>query len=82
MKKLVDWFKESDRWKHLLGGYAIGVGSDDVYCAIYAGGLVGCAMEYKDKAWGGDWDWIDAVLTLLGSILGFGTKIVVKWIVL
>ena len=71
---IIDWFKESNRWKHLLGGVAVGAGSDDWYCAIYAGAGIGAAMEFKDYQWGGKPDWIDAALTLAGSLVGYGIR--------
>lgn len=72
--KIISWLKASNRWKHLAGAYAIGVGSDDAYCAAYCGFLVTSAMEYKDYAWGGRWDWIDWSLTIAGVALGFATR--------
>lgn len=74
MKKLVDWFKESNRWKHLLGGMLIGLGANDWYCAAYTGTGVGAAMEFKDRQWGGKWDWADLGLTFAGSMIGHGIR--------
>lgn len=71
MKKIVEWIKKSNRWKHLLGGFIIGIISDDAYCAALAGGGVASALEYKDRSWGGSWDWIDWGLTLAGVMVGF-----------
>ena len=30
----------------------------------------GLAAEYKDKAWGGKWDWYDLLADALGTIAG------------
>lgn len=76
--KAIAWIKESNRWKHLLGGYAIGAGSDDAYCAAYCGVLVASALEYKDKAHGDKWDWTDWSLTLAGVALGYATRKVIQ----
>jgi hypothetical protein len=27
-------------------------------------------MEYKDRAWGGRWDWLDLIATLMGGLIG------------
>lgn len=70
MKKLLKWLKESNRLKHLSGGIIIGFGADDNYCAAYAGIGVASALEFKDRAWGGKWDWIDWSLTVAGVIIG------------
>lgn len=81
IKKFKNWLKESNRWKHLIGGYAIGLGADGLYCAAYAGIGVASALEFKDTQWGGKWDWIDWGLTVLGVSLGFGTRILLVAIV-
>ena len=68
--KALDWLKQSNRLKHLLGGVAIGLFADGWYCALYAGIGVGAAMELKDKLWGGKPDWIDLALTAAGAAIG------------
>lgn len=70
MKKILNWFKESNRYKHLIGGIVIGMCALSWYNAIYASAGVGLAMEYKDKAHGGDFDIVDAGLTFAGGIIG------------
>lgn len=70
MKKIINWLKQSNRGKHLIGGIAIGTGADSVYCAAYAGIGVASALELKDKLWGGKWDWIDWSLTVAGVVIG------------
>ena len=49
MKKLIEWIKQSNRWKHLAGGYLIGLCADTNYCAAYASVIAGACLEYKDK---------------------------------
>jgi hypothetical protein len=71
------WFKESNRWKHLLGGFGIGLFSNCWYCAAYAGAGVGGAMELKDKLYGNKFDWIDLSLTFGGSLLGYFVRTLV-----
>ncbi len=61
----MSWITKSNRLKHFL--YAIP-------CALFlsilfVGGLA-AGMEYKDKAWGGAWDWLDFIATILGGIVG------------
>ena len=65
IKKLVVWLRESNRGKHLCGGFVLGL-LLTVLCAL------GCAggMEFKDRQWGGRWDWTDFALTVLGGIIG------------
>lgn len=77
MKKFIEWLKSSNRWKHLLGGFGIGVCSTGWYCAVYAGTLIAGALEFKDKAHGGKWDWIDFGLTVGGAVLGHITRLII-----
>lgn len=68
---MITWLRESNRWKHLVGGYVIGLASSDAWCATLSGVGIASALEYKDKAWGGKWDWIDWALTVTGVMVGF-----------
>lgn len=77
MKKLIEWIKQSNRWKHLTGGYLIGLCADTNYCAAYASVIAGACLEYKDKATGGKWDWIDFGLTVGGAVLGRVTRLII-----
>ncbi len=54
MNQFINNFKESNRNKHFL--YAIPIGLIlTILCVIG----VAAGMEFKDKAWGGKWDWKD-----------------------
>lgn len=77
MKKLFTWLKESNRYKHLLGGIAIGAFANSLYCAAYAGVGVATALELKDKLWGGKFDFVDLSLTLSGVAIGYGVRIMI-----
>lgn len=59
------WLKESNRTKHLL--YAIPIGFIGTILAV-----LGCAfgMEFKDKQWGGKFDWLDIAATMIGGAIG------------
>lgn len=62
---LPKWLRESNRPKHLV--YALP-------CGLLGGPLfvlgLALGMEYKDKAWGGKFDWLDILATLIGGIPG------------
>ena len=77
MRKLFKWLKESNRYKHLLGGIAIGAFANSLYCAAYAGVGVATALEVKDKMWGGKVDFIELSLTLAGVAIGYGVRIMI-----
>lgn len=70
MKRLADWLRESHRGLHLLGGALIGLCADSHYGAAYAAVLTAAALEFKDRAWGGRWDWTDFALTVAGAAAG------------
>lgn len=59
------WLKESNRPKHLL--YAIPIGL--VFTILT---VLGCAfgMEFKDKQYGGKFDWLDIIATMIGGLIG------------
>lgn len=69
MRKILTWLKQSNRYKHLIGGLLIGAFADSDYCAAYAGVGVAASLELKDKLWGGKWDWIDLAITVLGVVI-------------
>lgn len=79
-KKVINWFKASNRWKHLLGGIIIGAGANSIYCAAYAGIGIASALELKDKLYNENdptvgWDWIDWTITIIGVALGYLIRI-------
>ena len=61
----MNWLKESNRTKHLL--YVIPIGFVFTILAV-----LGCAfgMEFKDKQWGGKFDWLDIAATMIGGAIG------------
>ena len=66
----MNWFLESNRWKHFV--YAIPVGY--VFTILCVLGLA-TGMEFKDKLWGGKYDWIDWLATMLGGLIGQALQI-------
>ena len=70
------WLTESNRLKHFL--YAIPIGFIlTILCVIG----VASGMEFKDKCWGGKWDWLDWVATVLGGLVGQGLQVLIIWLV-
>lgn len=70
MKKLINWWKASNRWKHFL--FAIPLGA--VCGAPFATG-VGLGMEVKDHLCGGRADFVDFLLTAVGGVIGHGVML-------
>lgn len=58
-------FTDKTRWQHF--GYAIPIGL--VFTILCVLG-VASGMEFKDKKWGGKWDWSDWTCTMLGGAAG------------
>lgn len=70
MKKVIAWLKASNRFKHIAGGVFVGLLAYNYACSFYAAVIAASCLEYKDRAWGGKWDWIDWGLTVGGSLVG------------
>ena len=69
MNKILSFLKQSNRYKHLLGGLFVGFLSLGLWSAIYSTIVAASCLELKDKLHGGKWDWIDWTLTVLGGII-------------
>lgn len=74
LKKTLNWLSQSNRYKHLLGGFVLGSLCSSPYCALLCGFSVAGALEFKDIQWGGKWDWIDWLLTIGGVSIGYTIK--------
>ena len=59
------WLTESNRLKHFL--YAIPIGLIFTILCVLG---VASGMEFKDRAHGGSWDWLDWLATMLGGLVG------------
>lgn len=71
------WLRESNRLKHL--SYAIPCGI--LGTILFVAGLA-LGMEFKDKQWGGKWDWLDIAATLIGGIIGQLIQILIITLIL
>lgn len=65
---------ESNRPKHFL--YAIPVAL--VGTILMAIG-VAVGMEWKDRQWGGKFDWLDLIATVAGGLVGQGIQLFIIW---
>lgn len=59
------WLTESNRQKHFL--YAIPVGFLFTILCVLG---VASGLEFKDKQYGNQWDWLDWSATMLGGLIG------------
>ena len=67
-------FADKTRWQHF--GYAIPIGA--VFTLLCVLG-VSSGMEFKDKQWGGRWDWADWICTMLGGVIGQIVQLLIIW---
>ena len=77
MKKLWNWLKESNRWQHLLIGAMIGLLFNSLIGTTICVLLVASALEYKDKAYGSKWDWVDWSITVAPALVVNGIKVLI-----
>lgn len=70
------WMFESNRMKHFI--YAIPCGL--FLTILFVAGLA-AGMEFKDRAWGGKWDWLDLISTLMGGVVGQILQVIIFFIV-
>lgn len=66
---MIEFLKESNRLKHLIGGFAVGLLSLNWWSAIYATIVAASCLELKDKLYGNKWDWIDWGFTIVGGMI-------------
>lgn len=61
----MSWITESNRLKHLIFAVPIGF----IFTILCVLG-VASGMEFKDHQWGGKWDWLDWLATMIGGAIG------------
>lgn len=72
----MSWFTESNRTKHFL--YAIPIGLIFTILCVLG---VASGMEFKDKQYGGKFDWLDWLATMLGGMVGQALQtVIIYWI--
>lgn len=71
------WLLESNREKHFI--YAIPAGF--LLTILFVAGLA-FGMEFKDKSYGGKWDWLDIIATLFGGMVGQTLQILLIWLLI
>lgn len=66
------WLKESNRLKHFL--YAIPIGFLFTILCVLG---VASGLEFKDRQYGNQWDWLDWLATMLGGMVGQLIQIII-----
>lgn len=70
------WLRESNRPRHILYGFLGAL----IGTLLFAVGLA-IGKEYGDKAWGGEFDWLDISATLIGGIAGQIVQLLIIYVV-
>ena len=70
--KVFNWLKQSNRPKHFL--YAIPAAL--IGTILFSAGLA-FGMEFKDKQYGGKFDWLDIAATMIGGLIGQALQLIV-----
>ena len=55
MNKIIEFLKQSNRYKHLIGGLLVGILAFTPWTALYAAAVAASCLELKDKLKGGLW---------------------------
>ena len=53
MNKIIEFLKQSNRYKHLIGGLLVGILAFTPWTALYAAAVAASCLELKDKLKGG-----------------------------
>lgn len=69
MDKIIQFLKTSNRYKHLIGGFLVGICALDTWTALYAAIVAASCLEFKDSEYGNQWDWTDWLLTVGGALV-------------
>ena len=69
-------FSDETRWQHFAYSIPIGVVLT-ILCVLG----VATGMEFKDKQWGGLWDWKDWLCTMLGGLVGQVIQVIIIWLI-
>lgn len=91
IKKLFGWLKDSNRPNHIKCGFLVFIAmlatclvlgvnlASSLVIAFVATCIVATAVDYKDQLWGGKFDWLDVIATVLipGIITVVGVPLLV-----
>lgn len=67
MDKIILFLKTSNRYKHLIGGFLVGICALGAWTALYAAIVAASCLELKDRLHGCRWDRTDWTLTVIGG---------------
>lgn len=69
MNIIITFLKQSNRYKHLIGGLLVGIVALNPWTAIYSSLIAASCLELKDKLKGCYWDWVDWLMKIIGGLI-------------
>lgn len=69
MNIIITFLKQSNRYKHLIGGLLVGIVALNPWTAIYSSLIAASCLELKDKLKGCYWDWVDWLMTIIDGLI-------------
>lgn len=67
MNKFISFLKQSNRYKHLIGGFIVGICALSPWNALYSAAVAASCLELKDVLHGCRWDCFDWLITVTGG---------------
>ncbi|MEQ2501365.1 MULTISPECIES: hypothetical protein [Bacteroidales] len=67
MNKFISFLKQSNRYKHLIGGFIVGICALSPWNALYSAAVAASCLELKDVLHGCRWDCFDWLITVAGG---------------
>ena len=68
MKKIIQFLKKSNHYKHLIGGFMVGLLACSPWAALYSAVVAATYLEIKDKMYSNFYDWTDWSLSVGGGV--------------
>ena len=69
MKKIIEFLKKSNHYKHLIGGFVVGLLACSPWAALYSAIISASCLELKDRLYGNKFDLTDWLLTVVGGAI-------------
>jgi hypothetical protein len=68
MKKIIQFLKKSNHYKHLIGGFMVGLLACSPWAALYSAVVAATCLEIKDKMYSNFYDWTEWALSVGGGV--------------
>lgn len=68
MKKIIQFLKKSKHYKHLIGGFMVGLLAWSPWAALYSAVVAATCLEIKDKMYSNFYDWTGWALSVGGGV--------------